>query len=157
MTTREDNSLAHEIIFFIRKCFRVKFNNKLLPIELLFLFIISTALVLCASYVEAISISWLHTEGKYIKDASGNSVILRGVSLIDIGVIDHDVWNKRGGKKAKDIIGIATNANDGWYAKVIRLPVYPDAINGEAGWNQCWGTIVIDRIEGSKSLVKNSV
>ena len=146
MTTIKDNSgtLAHgiiRIINFIKKNFDAKFKNKLLSIELLFLFILSTALFLCVSHVEAINISWLHTEGKYIKDASSNSVILRGVSLIDIGVIDHDVWNKRGGKKAKDLIDMATNANDGWYATVIRLPVYPDAIddrNGETGWNQCW-------------------
>ena len=100
-----------------------KFKN-LLSIGLLFL--ISTTLFLSVSYVKAIAIniSWLHTEGKYIKDDSSNIVILKGVSLIDLGVIDHDIWNKRGGKKAKDLIDMATDANNGWYAKVIRLPVY---------------------------------
>jgi hypothetical protein len=67
----------------------------------------------------------LHVEGNKIKDASGNTVILRGVSMIDVGA--EDQWY---GGVYKNIDRI-TNKNDssgsspGWYTKVIRIPVIP--------------------------------
>ncbi|WP_010248401.1 cellulose binding domain-containing protein [Acetivibrio cellulolyticus] len=80
---------------------------------------------------------WLHVDGKYIKDPGGNTVVLRGVSLIDIGAIEHQ-GSFRGGKTAVDLINMATNESSGWYSRVVRLPVYPAAIDGEAGWTNCW-------------------
>ena len=82
----------------------------------------------------AIQTPWLHTDGKYIKDPYGNIVILRGVSLVDLGCIDHDV-NRFRLKNARQLVDMATDSSNGWYARVIRLPVYPAAQNGEAGWN----------------------
>ncbi|MBN2443126.1 MAG: cellulase family glycosylhydrolase, partial [Spirochaetales bacterium] len=68
---------------------------------------------------------WLHTEGNQIKDPQGNRVILRGVSMIDIGA--EESWY--GG--AFNNIDRITNQNDsqgsspGWYTKIIRIPIIP--------------------------------
>ncbi|HEY0735949.1 MAG TPA: cellulase family glycosylhydrolase [Herpetosiphonaceae bacterium] len=77
----------------------------------------------------AISTPWLSVSGRYIKDPSGNNVVLRGVSLIDVSVANTRTRN------ALAQIDMATNSADGWYARVVRLPVYPDAIDGQPGWN----------------------
>ncbi len=69
---------------------------------------------------------WLHVDGNLIKDPQGNTVILRGVSLIDIGTTEE--WE--GG--VSEMIDRLTNASDaqgsspGWATKVVRLPVVPD-------------------------------
>jgi endoglucanase len=68
---------------------------------------------------------WLHVEGNQIKDPNGNVVILRGVSLIDLG----DQQSFYDG--VLTAINRVTNRNDnqgsspGWYPKVIRLPIVP--------------------------------
>ena len=77
----------------------------------------------------AINTPWLTVSGRYIKDPSGNVVILRGVSLVDQGVADTRTRN------ARQLIDMATDASSGWYARVVRLPVYPDAIDTTPGWN----------------------
>lgn len=59
----------------------------------------------------------LHVDGKYIKDPSGNIVILRGVAMIHTP--DMDLW--RPGHEWM-IDQVSTEAN-GWYAKVIRIGV----------------------------------
>jgi len=78
--------------------------------------------------LQTISIPWLSISGRYIKDPDGNNVILRGVSLVDVSVANSRTRN------ANALIDMATDHADGWYARVIRLPVYPDAIDGEPGW-----------------------
>jgi endoglucanase len=80
----------------------------------------------------AASTPWLHVEGKWIKDDAGNNVVLRGVSLTDIRVADQ----LRPGESARSIIDRVTDDTNGWYAKVIRLPIAPDGVEGVAGWNQ---------------------
>jgi hypothetical protein len=68
---------------------------------------------------------WLHVEGNKIKDPNGATVILRGVSLIDLGALEG--WE--GG--IHRMIDRLTDANDaqgsstGWHTKVIRLAVVP--------------------------------
>jgi hypothetical protein len=72
---------------------------------------------------------WLHVEGNQIKDPVGNVVVLRGVSLIDLGFLDD--W--QGGSFA--MIDRLTDQNDpqgsfpGWHTKVVRIPITPaDAV-----------------------------
>ena len=68
---------------------------------------------------------WLHTDGHLIKDPSGDIVVLRGVSLIDLGFLEG--W--QGG--AINMIDRLTDPCDtqgsytGWYPNVIRIPVVP--------------------------------
>lgn len=80
---------------------------------------------------------WLHTEGNRIKDPMGNDVVLRGVSLIDLGHLD--VW--QGG--SLEMIDRLTDKSDpqggspGWYPKVIRVPIVPADASG--GWPKRFG------------------
>src|SRR5258708_7131387 len=75
-----------------------------------------------AKPAEAIAPPWLGVSGRSIVDPSGSAVILRGVSLIDVSVADASNRN------APARIAMATDETAGWYARVVRLPVYPDAI-----------------------------
>jgi len=82
-------------------------------------------------------VPWLHVEGNRIKDPKGNVVVLRGISLIDLGFLEG--W--QGG--AINMIDRLTNKNDsqgdspGWYPKIIRIPIYPpeSADNWPHPWN----------------------
>jgi len=77
-------------------------------------------------------IPWLHADGNQIKDPSGNVVVLRGISLIDLGFLED--WE--GG--AINMIDRLTDKTDtqgsspGWYPKVIRIPIAPPDSN--SGW-----------------------
>ena len=68
---------------------------------------------------------WLHADGNVIKDPAGSVVVLRGISMIDVGGTE-----KHFGGAIK-LIDRITNKNDtsgnspGWYPKVIRIPIYP--------------------------------
>lgn len=84
--------------------------------------------VIPVGVVQAINTPWLTTSGRFIKDPSGNVVILRGVSLVDVSVADSRTRN------ARQLIDMATDSTNGWYARVVRLPVYPDAIDMQPGW-----------------------
>ncbi len=99
-----------------------------------FVFLIISMLVIGAmkitGTVKAINTPWLTASGRYIKDPSGNIVILRGVSLIDVGVA-----NAKRTRNAIQLTNMATDSANGWYARVVRFPVYPDAIDGTPGWN----------------------
>jgi len=77
---------------------------------------------------KATNIPWLSVAGRDIKDPSGNTVILRGVSLVDLAVANSRTRN------VNALIDMATDHANGWYANVVRLPVYPDAIDGQPGW-----------------------
>jgi endoglucanase len=70
----------------------------------------------------------LSVSGRYIKDPGNNNVILRGVSLVDVSVTNSRTRN------ASVLMDMATDQTNGWYARVVRLPVYPDAIDGMPGW-----------------------
>ncbi len=100
-----------------------------------FFFTLLTITVLFASMflptqtAQAISTPWLTTSGRFIKDPQGNNVVLRGVSLVDIGEV-----NLGRTRNASQLINMATNEADGWYARVVRLPVYPNAIDSSPGW-----------------------
>src|ERR1051326_1994570 len=87
-----------------------------------------SVLALPTSEAHAISTPWLSVSGRFIKDPQGNNVVLRGVSLTDISVADSRPRN------AVQLINTVTNDTDGWYARVVRLPVYPNAIDGQPGW-----------------------
>src|SRR5690242_5815468 len=79
--------------------------------------------LLPSSEAHAINTPWLSTSGRSIKDPQGNTVILRGVSLIDLSVADAST------RTVTQRIDMATDNANGWYAHVIRLPVYPEAID----------------------------
>ena len=70
-------------------------------------------------------IPWLHVDGNKIKDPEGNVVVLRGISLIDLGFLED--W--QGG--AINMIDRITDKNDsqgnspGWYPKILRIPIHP--------------------------------
>ncbi len=70
---------------------------------------------------------WLHVEGNTLRDPSGNKVILRGASMMNIGQQEIN-----GG--VEWLIDKIVNPSDdnggtnGWYPKVVRLPVYPPRI-----------------------------
>ena len=65
------------------------------------------------------ALSRLHVDGNQIKNACGGTVVLRGVSLIDIGaIVAHEGTN---GLKDQ----IDTLISDGLAGHVLRLPVYP--------------------------------
>ena len=67
---------------------------------------------------------WLHVDGNKIKDPSGNTVLLRGVSFIDLGETELN----RGG--AMEMIDRLTDETDtqgsspGWYTRVVRLHLF---------------------------------
>src|SRR3990172_5574619 len=103
-------------------------SRSLLNVLLLFV-LMASLLAIPGGSVGAINTPWLSVSGRYIKDAQGNNVELRGVSLIDVGVADTRTRN------ARQLIDMATNESDGWYARVVRLPVYPEAIDFTPGWN----------------------
>lgn len=70
-------------------------------------------------------IPWLHADGNQIKDPSGNVVVLRGISLIDLGFLED--WEEG----AINMIDRITDKTDtqgsspGWYPKIIRIPIAP--------------------------------
>jgi endoglucanase len=72
---------------------------------------------------------WLSTSGHLIQDPSGKTVILRGVSLAAVSLVNTRT------RRVDALIDMATDPAAGWYARVIRLPVYPEKIDGQPGWN----------------------
>ena len=94
-------------------------------------FIVTAGMLLCSFASVHASTPWLHTEGNQIKDPAGNTVILRGVALIDLGFLED--W--QGG--AMEMIDRLTDKTDaqgtspGWYPKVLRINVTPaDSVSG---------------------------
>ena len=73
----------------------------------------------------------LHVDGNKIKDPNGNEVVLRGIALIDLGVLQD--W--QGG--AINMIDRLTNKSDpcssspGWYPRIVRIMIAPpDSVSG---------------------------
>jgi cellulase/cellobiase CelA1 len=108
----------------------MSYNIKLgsLFFSLLMMAVLLLSLVLPSSTVHAISTPWLSVSGRFIRDPQGNNVVLRGVSLIDVSVANSRPRN------AQTLTNMLTDAADGWYARVVRFPVYPNAIDGQPGW-----------------------
>ncbi|MEO3843157.1 glycoside hydrolase family 5 protein [Streptomyces sp. B22F1] len=67
------------------------------------------------------AVPWLKTEGNRIKDAAGNPVTLRGVSMI--GPRHNNECSSCNPKPMAELINRATDPALGWHSKVIRLPV----------------------------------
>src|SRR5512147_201500 len=104
-------------------------KSRSLPNVLLLLALVISLLSIPSGSAGAISTPWLSVSGRFIKDPAGNNVILRGVSLVDVSVADSRTRN------ARQLIDMATDEANGWYARVVRLPVYPETIDMQPGWN----------------------
>ena len=106
------------------------FHNTRLRLALLAFLIITVlgSTITPLRQAKAISTPWLTVSGRYINDPSGNHVILRGLSMVDVWVSDLHV------KNSIALTNQLTDSSQGWYARVIRFPVYPNAIDGSAGW-----------------------
>jgi len=63
----------------------------------------------------------LHTEGRFIRDDTGKTVILRGVAFADLMELD----TMRAPMDVARLIDLVSDADQGWYARVVRLTVYP--------------------------------
>ncbi|RRJ29662.1 cellulase family glycosylhydrolase, partial [Halocatena pleomorpha] len=66
---------------------------------------------------------WLHRDGNLIKDSSGNTVTLRGLNIADPKRIDMTASAR--GMNAVQVIDSLTNESNGWYPRMIRVPVQP--------------------------------
>jgi endoglucanase len=109
--------------------YNLKLRSVSLSLLIISILVIGT-LQLNATSAFAINTPWLHVSGNKLMDPSNNVVILRGVSLVDVGVA-----NTSGrGRTAIQLTNMATDNANGWYARVVRFPVYPDAIDMTPGW-----------------------
>jgi endoglucanase len=63
----------------------------------------------------------LHTEGRLFKDSAGKTVVLRGVAFADLGDLD----TMRAPMNVERLIDLVSDESQGWYARVVRLTVYP--------------------------------
>ncbi len=99
-----------------------------LLVSLLLIAILLSGIVLPTGVVHAINTPWLSVSGRFIRDPQGNNVILRGISLVDVSVADSRPRN------ARHLIDMATDDTNSWFARVVRLPVYPNSIDGQPGW-----------------------
>ena len=97
-------------------------------VSLFAVLILLSSVALPTGIVRAINTPWLSVSGRFIRDPQGNNVVLRGVSLVDVSVANARPRN------AITLTDMVTNETDGWYARVVRFPVYPNAIDGQPGW-----------------------
>ncbi len=93
---------------------------------------VTAGVLLCAVATVSASTPWLHTDGNQIKDPVGNTVVLRGIDMIDIGFMSD--W--QGGTaemldRLTDKLD-AQGSSPGWYPKVIRINVTP--ADTSSGW-----------------------
>jgi hypothetical protein len=63
----------------------------------------------------------LHTDGRFFKDSAGHTVILRGVAVADLMELD----TMRAPMNVAGLLDLISDASQGWYARVVRLTVYP--------------------------------
>jgi endoglucanase len=91
--------------------------------------VVLTAAMSTTMSAKAINTPWLSVSGRYIKDPSNNTVILRGIAMIDIGVSTFHA-----GHTVINLTNDVTNSANGWYARVVRYAVYPGPIDGSPGW-----------------------
>ncbi len=97
-------------------------------VSLLVLAILLSSIALPTGVVHAINTPWLSVSGRFIRDPQGNNVVLRGVSLVDVSVANSRPRN------AVTLTNMVTDDANSWYARVVRFPVYPNAIDGQPGW-----------------------
>ena len=83
-------------------------------------FILLAALLLTPALRAAVP--WLHVDGNQIKDASGNAVTLRGVSLL---APEHngECTTCGGSKPISEMLAWEADASRGWYSRIVRLCV----------------------------------
>jgi hypothetical protein len=114
-----------------KKGVRKMISGKKMKVTVIFLL-----MVLVTGYMAA-DVPWLHVDGNKVKDPAGNVVILRGISLIDLGAQE----NYYGDMKVRDVIDLITNKNDssgnspGWYPKLLRLVVCPPEYDSPSTYN----------------------
>ncbi|WP_330632939.1 cellulase family glycosylhydrolase [Halocatena halophila] len=65
----------------------------------------------------------LHRDGNLLRDPDGNRVTLRGLNIADPKRVD--VTAPARGMNAVQVIDSLTDTSNGWYPRVIRLPVQP--------------------------------
>src|SRR3972149_10715673 len=99
-----------------------------LTLSLLLVVLLAPAMMLTTRVAQAINTPWLSVSGRCIRDPQGSTVVVRGVSLVDVSVANSRPRN------AQTLTNMVTNDADGWYARAVRFPVYPDAIDGQPGW-----------------------
>jgi hypothetical protein len=104
-------------------------QNRLIKVVIAFMFFYSIMPLSAAT-------PWLHTDGNKIKDPEGNVVVLRGISLIDLGFLEG--W--QGG--AINMIHRLTDKTDaqgsspGWCTRIVRIPIVPP--DESSGWPYRW-------------------
>lgn len=83
-------------------------------------FVLFAALVLTPAL--RATVPWLHVSGNQIKDASGNAVTLRGVSLL---APEHngECTTCGGSKPISEMLAWQADASRGWYSRIVRLCV----------------------------------
>lgn len=64
-------------------------------------------------------LSWLHTDGRWIKDDRDNLVTLRGISFCGF----NNQWGEKVLPDYPHKIAKVTNGTNGWYPNVLRLPL----------------------------------
>ncbi|WP_226012377.1 cellulase family glycosylhydrolase [Halomicrobium salinisoli] len=75
---------------------------------------------------QGIPTPWLHRDGKWIRDPSDNEVVLRGLNVPDAKRMNAKEFRP----DADETIERATSAEEGWYTRIVRLPVQPLDIGG---------------------------
>jgi len=77
--------------------------------------------VVLGSLSSAAQLPWLHVEGNRIKDASGNNVTLRGVSIL--APEHNNECTTCNTKPISEMLGWQADATRGWNSRVVRLQV----------------------------------
>ncbi|WP_436929473.1 glycoside hydrolase family 5 protein [Halosimplex halobium] len=75
---------------------------------------------------DGIPTPWLHRDGNLIRDPSDNKVVLRGVNVPDAKRMNVKDFRP----DADETIERATSADEGWYSRIVRLPIQPTDVGG---------------------------
>ena len=65
------------------------------------------------------NLSWLHTDGRWVKDEEDNLVTLRGMSFCGF----NNEWGEKVLPDFQQKIKQVTNGTNGWYPNILRLPI----------------------------------
>ncbi|HEQ71263.1 MAG TPA: carbohydrate-binding protein [Spirochaetia bacterium] len=87
------------------------------------------------------TVPWLHTDGKWLVDSAGEKIVLYGAAIPDPQVLADDAANDpdmRRGKSAFDLIDMLSDRSNGWYARVVRLPIHPENFSDETNRHPGW-------------------
>jgi endoglucanase len=80
------------------------------------------------------SVPWLRTEGKWIKDPSGNKVALYGVAIPDLTSLYNDAKNpphSRRNKTVFDLLDMLSDKSSGWHSRIVRMTIPPQQLGDE--------------------------